>query len=175
MFTQVYFHKTRVAYDIHLREALKEMLPEKHFPDPVGVNLRAYLRWDDWRVLGLLSNRRGGIHGARLLNRDHYRQVYSTPEVSGKNEVELLQKLRKKLGKLVSAEASAGKSWYETGLPDIPVVDDHNPADVKPLSKYSSVVRGLKANNQVLLYVTRENFDLAESKVREIIGNAGHS
>jgi hypothetical protein len=172
MFTQVYFHKTRVAYDIHLREALKEMLPGKHFPDPIGGNLRSYLRWDDWRVLGLLSNRRGALHGARLLNRDHYREVYSTPEVSGKNEVELLQKLRKKLGKLVSAEAAAGKSWYETGLPDIPVVDDHNPADVKPLSKYSSVVRGLKANNQVLLYVTRENFDLAECKVREVIGNA---
>jgi len=27
MFTQVYFHKTRVAYDIHLQGALKEMLP----------------------------------------------------------------------------------------------------------------------------------------------------
>jgi len=30
------------------------------------------------------------------------------------------------------------------------------------------VVRGLKANNQVFLYVEPENFDSAESKVREI-------
>src|SRR3982074_1178103 len=27
MFTQIYFHKTRVAYDWHMREALKVMLP----------------------------------------------------------------------------------------------------------------------------------------------------
>ena len=174
MFTQVYFHKTRVAYDIHLREALKEILPSKHFPKPVGADLKSYLEWDDWRVVGLLSKHKGGPHGNRLRTRDHYRQVYSTPEVSGKNEVELLQKVKSKLGNLVSAEASAAKSWYETGLPDIPVVDDHNPADVKPLSKYSSVVRGLKANNQVFLYVTRQNFDQADSKVREVTANVGH-
>ena len=34
MFTQVYFHKTRVAFDIHLREALKCMLPGGVFPRP---------------------------------------------------------------------------------------------------------------------------------------------
>lgn len=131
MFTQVYFHKTRVAYDIHLREALKVMLPDKHFPKPIGADLKSYFEWDDWRVVGLLSKHKGGPHGNRLLTRDHYRQVYSTPEVSGKSDVELLQKIKHKLGNLVSADAYAGKSWYETGLPDIPVVDDHNPADVR--------------------------------------------
>lgn len=174
MFTQVYFHKTRVAFDIHLREALKEMLPHRRFPDPSAGRLKEYLRWDDWRVLGLLSNRKGGSNGLRLRNRDHYRLVYSTQEVAGKSEIELLQKIKKRLGRLISAEASAGKSWYETGLPDIPVVDDHNPADVRPLSKYSNVVRGLKANNQVLLYATRADFDLAVCRVREIIENVRH-
>src|SRR5437016_1425889 len=32
MFTQVYFHKTRVAYDHHLRKALGELLPGGRFP-----------------------------------------------------------------------------------------------------------------------------------------------
>jgi hypothetical protein len=27
MFTQVYFHKTRVAFDLHLREAMRLLLP----------------------------------------------------------------------------------------------------------------------------------------------------
>ena len=168
MFTQVYFHKTRVAYDVHLREALKELLPGKHFPVPAGVNLKSYLNWDDWKVLGLLASKKGGPHGDRLRGRNHYRQVYSTPEVCSKKDVELLQRVKDKLGRLVAAEASAEKSWYETGLPDIPVVDDHNPGDVKPLSKYSNVVRGLKANNQVFLYATPQKFDLAEGKVREV-------
>jgi len=84
----------------------------------------------------------------------------------------VLQRVKDILGPLLAGEASAAKNWYETGLPDIPVVDDHNPNDVEPLSKHSNVVRGLKANNQVLLYVTPEKFDYAESKVREITTNA---
>ena len=168
MFTQVYFHKTRVAYDIHLREALKQLLPGKHFPEPTGVSLKSYLNWDDWKVLGLLANNEGGPHASRLRNRDHYRQVYSTPEVCNKRDVELLQRVKDKLGRLLAAEAPAAKSWYETGLTDIAVVDDHNTDDVRPLSKYSDVVRGLKANNQVFLYATRQKFDLAADKVREV-------
>jgi len=174
MFTQVYFHKTRVAYDIHLREALKELLPDKHFPAPTGASLKSYLNWDDWKVLGLLANKKGGSHGDRLWGRYHYRLVYNTPEVCHKKDVELLQKVKDKLKSLVAAEASAAKSWYETGLPDIPVVDDHNTSDVKPLSKYSNVVRGLRANNQVLLYATPEKFEVADRKVQEVTANARH-
>ena len=174
MFTQVYFHKTRVAYDIHLQKALKEMLPQGQFPRPVGSDLQSYLRWDDWKVLGLLANGRGGPHGDRLKNRDHYRRVYDTPEVSTKKDFELLEEVKDKLGKLVVAEKSAAKSWYKMGSLDIPVVDDHNTQDVRPLSKYSNAVRGLKANNQVFLYVTPEKFEIAESKVNEVTANGGH-
>ncbi|MGD0771861.1 MAG: hypothetical protein ABSC05_03470 [Candidatus Solibacter sp.] len=60
MFTQVYFHKTRVAYDIHLRGALREMLPNGKFPKPEGEDLKEFLKWDDWRVLGRLSEGEGG-------------------------------------------------------------------------------------------------------------------
>jgi HD superfamily phosphohydrolase len=173
MFTQVYFHKTRVAYDVHLRSALKELLPSGRFPLPTGASLKAYLKWDDWKVLGLLASGKGGIDGHRLTTRDHYRRVFETPEVPAKKDFEMLEKVKKKLGQLLAAEESAAKSWYKTGQPDIPVVDDHNPRDVKPLSKYSNVVRGLKANNQVFLYVTPENFDSAEKRVREVAkGNA---
>ena len=76
MFTQVYFHKTRVAFDIHLRHALKELLPGSVFPKPIPVELDEYLAWDDWRVLGLIAEGRGGEHGRRLAGRDHFRKVY---------------------------------------------------------------------------------------------------
>lgn len=168
MFTQVYFHKTRVAYDVHLRGALRDLLPDGQFPPPTGRGLSAYLKWDDWKVLGLLASGGGGEDGDRLRTRNHYRRVYETPEVSSKKDFEVLEKVKNRLGRLVVAEESAAKSWYKTGEPDIPVVDDHNPDDVKPLSRYSSVVRGLKANNQVFLYVAREKFDAAERKVREM-------
>ena len=109
------------------------------------------------RVLGLLADHKGGQHGTRLRTREHYRRVHDTPEVSTKKDFEMLQKVKSKLGNLLSAEESGAKSWYNMGALDIPVVDDHNPKDVKPLSKYSSAVRGLKANNQVFLYVGLRN------------------
>jgi uncharacterized protein len=175
MFTQVYFHKTRVAYDVHLREALKHMLPGKHFPSPVGSSLKSYLSWDDWKVTGFLSSDKGGPHGARLRKRSHYRRVYCTPEVPSKKDFDQLEKIKGKLGGLLRAEETASKSWYKTGTPDIPVVDDHNLKDVRPLSKYSSVVRGLKANNQVFLYVEPEKFESAESCIRKVTANAGNN
>jgi HD superfamily phosphohydrolase len=55
MFTQVYFHKTRVAYDYHLRQTLAALLPNGVFPSPDPRNLDDYLAWDDWKVLGMLS------------------------------------------------------------------------------------------------------------------------
>ena len=45
MFTQVYFHRTRVAYDIHLRNALAHMLPGSVFPPPVDDGIDEYLKW----------------------------------------------------------------------------------------------------------------------------------
>ena len=87
MFTQVYFHKTRVAFDIHLRGALKEMLPSGVFPKPAGKDLESYLSWDDWRVLGSLADGAGGEHGARLAKRNQYKRVYATPEVCTDKEL----------------------------------------------------------------------------------------
>src|SRR5262249_40907796 len=55
MFTQVYFHETRMAFDHHLQEALKLILPEGCFPAPTGPGLEDFLKWDDWRVLGKLA------------------------------------------------------------------------------------------------------------------------
>ncbi|HXL09013.1 MAG TPA: HD domain-containing protein [Candidatus Bathyarchaeia archaeon] len=166
MFTQVYFHKTRVAYDVHLREAMKELLSKRCLPRPIGGGLKRFLEWDDWRVLGLLASGKGGEHGKRLATRDHYRLIYRTPEVSVEADLELVETVKVKLGGLVAAEGLASKSWYKTGRPDIPVVDAIVPKTVKPLSKYSNVVANLRANNQVFLYARPENV----SKANEIVG-----
>jgi uncharacterized protein len=78
MFAQVYFHKTRVAFDHHLHGALQAMLIGGTFPRPVGRELEDFLRWDDWRVLGALAAGDGGEHGRRLAQRDHFREAYHT-------------------------------------------------------------------------------------------------
>ncbi|MCH8066250.1 MAG: HD domain-containing protein [Chloroflexi bacterium] len=83
MFTQVYFHRVRRAYDYHLSQALGGILQQGNYPD--SDHLDEYLEWDDLRVLGALreiagDNSVAGNHAARILRRDHYRVAYSTNE-----------------------------------------------------------------------------------------------
>lgn len=165
MFTQVYFHKTRVAFDIHVRGALKEMLPEGLFPKPKGDELDTYLRWDDWRVLGSLAEGGGGEHGQRLATRQHFRRVYETPEVCSDQEMEKLNRVKENLGPLLAAEESAGKNWYKTGKTDIPVVSDVSERTVSPLSSHSSVIASMKSNNQVLLYSKPEDVSAGRNAI----------
>jgi uncharacterized protein len=167
MFTQVYFHKTRVACDIHLRGALKQLLPSAVFPKPTNTELSEYLAWDDWRVLGLLASGQGGEDGHRLATRNHFREIYHTPEASTLPDLQTLERIRSSLGDLVAAEEPASKSWYKTGTPDIPVVSETK--KIAPLSKYSSVLANLKANNQVLVYARPESAEEARNKVNEVL------
>ena len=167
MCTQVYFHKTRVAFDVHLRHALKELLPGGVFPKPTADNLDAYLAWDDWRVLGLIAQGEGGEHGRRLAQRDHFRNIFHTPEVTKQADIKQLEKVKKALGPLLAAEESATKSWYKTDKADIPVLGQAN--KLAPLSSVSSVLSSLKKNNQVLLYAKPEDADEARGKVEELL------
>ena len=168
MFTQVYFHKTRVAFDVHLRGALREILPNGLLPKPVGVGVAEFLEWDDWKVLGALSSGEGGDHGSRLRNRNQFRLAFHSPEVATPADLVTLDEVRKKLGDLIVAEEDAAKSWYKLGVPDIPVVSDFDAKSVYPLSKFSNVVSNMRANNQVLLYVKPEDADKAREIVREV-------
>ena len=48
MFTQVYFHRVRRAYDLILTDFISEVLEEasgsKHYPE----QLTDYIKWNDW-------------------------------------------------------------------------------------------------------------------------------
>lgn len=170
MFTQVYFHKTRVAFDIHLRGALKELLPGSCFPPPTTDGLDRYLEWDDWRVLGLLANGKGNEHGKRLAERDHFREVFHTPEVPSADDIDEFEGLRDHLGDLVAAVASADKSWYKVGSPDIPVASEAKEGTIEPLSRFSSVVAKIVANSQKLLFVRPAHVQDAKQKKRKFLG-----
>jgi len=166
MFTQVYFHKTRVAYDIHLREAMKEMLPGGSYPNP-AVALNQFLKWDDWRVMALIGRGKAGEHGRRIMERNHYREIYHTHEVCTPEDTRELAMVKAKLGKLLVAEETARKSWYKTGITDIPVYSKVTRPKVQPLSRYSKPIEHMKENNQVLLYVDGASRERAEKLIRK--------
>jgi len=167
MFTQVYFHKTRVAYDIHLREVMKQILAGGRFPKPSGTGLKEFLRWDDWRVMGLIASGRAGEHGRRIIERNHYREIYHTHEVCTEKDLRELKRVKAKLGNLLVAEETATKSWYKSGSDDIPVLSKVRTPRVQPLSEYSKVIAGMmEKNNQALLYVDSTRREEAERKLK---------
>jgi len=174
MFTQVYFHKTRVAYDYHLREALAELLSGRGFPKPDADGIKDYLSWDDWRVLGLLADGRGGEHGRRLAQRDHFRLIYQTSETPTNEELAELDRVREILGNLILMEEYAEKSWYKPGSADIPVISRRGQlTKVKPLSEYSSVIAHLRPISKVMLYACREDREEINRKLTELHQRAG--
>jgi HD superfamily phosphohydrolase len=168
MFTQVYFHKTRIIYDYHLQKALADLLPGKLFPKPIGAQLDKYLAWDDWRVLGLLAKGRGGEHGERLATRDHYREIIYTSETPTPDELDRLQNWRDALAELLAAELSAEKSWYKAGPTDVQVLTEGPNPQVKPLSTYSSVVRSMEPIRQVRLYARPESRTEAIARIANV-------
>jgi HD superfamily phosphohydrolase len=83
MMIQVYFHRTRRAYDRILLEFLKRLLPEGRLP----ANLNEFLLWDDTRVLAeaqrlahdASADDQLRLWADRLINRHHVSAVFDPP------------------------------------------------------------------------------------------------
>jgi len=180
MFKQVYFHKTRMAYDIHLQGAMAEILPGGEYPPPDPDRLKEYLKWDDWRVQGLLAEGKGGDHAKRMLERRHYRMVYSTrdrlvlPKEKNRGfnlvrqEEKKLKAVKDALGSLLATVRTSKNNWYKGQEFDIPVIDEQDPTKVQPLSFYSAMAE-LNSQDQYFLYVAPENIAEAKQRVAEAL------
>lgn len=132
MFTQVYFHKVRRAYDYHLSRALQEILPDGKYPD-LGA-LDEYLDWDDLRVFSNLrgiagDSSEGGKHAERILRRKHYRVAFSTTEHPSSGNLrrwdELCNRVSDEFGEDVAFDAANKLPHKLRGSPQgFPVVKD---------------------------------------------------
>lgn len=181
MFNQVYFHKTRVAYDHHVTHALREILAAEkggdgHFPPPTGdESLRAYLGWSDWRVLGLLEAGAGGDHGRILRTRGHHRLVYETPDIVDATEIERLERAQALLGDRLAFVGKGESSWYKLEGEILIAADGPGGTRLVPLSELSAALRGLKALNKRLVYVPAEKRDEAVAHLRKNLVRPGEA
>ena len=165
MFTQVYFHRVRIAYDHHLQLAMQAMLPGGVFPAPIDEHgdikddaIEEYLQWDDWRVLGNLQQGKRCDQGERLFNRNHYREIFHTVESPGPQEIEEYAEVKTAIGELAVHEAIAGKKWYKLEDSDVPVLNSARSAvEVRPLSGHSTLVGSLKPIAQRRLFVDADS------------------
>lgn len=170
MHKQVYFHKTRVICDHHLHKALEYILTaeknagrikEPNFPAPTDEeNLRGFLRWDDFCVMGLLADGKGGEHGERLMNRNHYRLVGELEEADTTVKEILASKVRNKrfidsLGDKVKHVANPNASWYKTkaASDEILIVDDDGREAIGLLSHFSALMKSINFGSLQYVYV----------------------
>lgn len=161
MFTQVYFHKTRVIYDYHLIEAMKEILLPYGgaFPAPTSAqNIKEYLHWDDWRVQGALAESLEK-NALVLKNRLHYRSIYQSPELSTPDDERFISAALQTLNQkgIEAVRRNSDKSWYKFDNPasDILVhfTQGRKAEEVHPMSKCSPAVTGLPPVRQSRIYV----------------------
>ena len=100
MFTQVYYHAVRRAYDLILTDfisvLLKDTLKLEHYPE----DLAGYLQWNDWRVLSELTQRMNESKrnlAWRLATRQHPKPVYETGDHATTATVNRAMNLRSRL------------------------------------------------------------------------------
>ncbi|GAV23386.1 hypothetical protein [Carboxydothermus pertinax] len=183
MFTQVYFHHTRRAYDYHIISLMKTLLKmeqEKNlnigekdkFPPPdTKENLQKYLEWDDWKVLGIISQRIAKEEGEVFLNRTHFRNVYGTLEIPTKKELTAIKKIEQKLKEknICYFVDSAQQLWYKLGEMDIAICIDTESKKTVPLSSISNVIKNLKPIMQQRIFVPLNEVQNAKEIIRTVI------
>ena len=160
MFSQVYFHKTRRAYDHHVSYAVKEILTNAYphlkgfYPTP--DHLDEYVEMDDWSMYGKIKDGFGGKHGKLILERRHYRKVYETsllPTLNEEKEFEWWQEEIHKSG-IDYFEDEAKTKWYKLDK-DIFICDEAS-GHVRELSGISPIVRYMvDAPRMKRLYIER--------------------
>lgn len=79
MYSQVYFHPVRRIYDVHLRDFLREWLPNGTF----STDVEEHLALTDneistaFRAAAVESSERGHAHAQRIMLHNHFKRLYS--------------------------------------------------------------------------------------------------
>ena len=168
MFTQVYFHKTRVILDHHLAGVLQSILPDGTFPSPTAIE--DFTKWDDWRVLGALAGGAGGENGSCLCDRNFFRLVWEGEEQMSGDLTDEATQMEKALiaGGIQPVKRDARGSWYKVKSRDL-LIRQQVSGKVRVLSQLSQLVGNLKDSNKTRLYVAPTDRNTA----RTVISDAG--
>ena len=160
MFTQVYYHKTRRAYDYMLKEALKETI--ESYPLPTEID--KFIKYDDYVMRNLMKEKSKWFK--KIINRKHIRMVAQTKETPVKEEIHRIENYKKKLRDeriwYWEDAPDEAKSWYmlDSSEEIIIIGDDKK---IYPLSHYSVIVKSLQ--NQFArcrIYVMNKDKEKAE-------------
>lgn len=125
MFTQVYFHRVRRSYDMHLKDFMREYFGDRALPiDPEG-----HLTTTDNEVYAAIlaasrdSSRPGHLPAKRLVERQHFRVVYQRNPVDLATNPEAAARIQEALQEEFGPEEIRRDPYPgKGGAPDFPVL-----------------------------------------------------
>ncbi len=162
MFTQIYYHDVRRAYDLVLTDFIADLLENEtdngRYP---GIdNLEEYLKWDDNRVLFEANERRDRERknfSWRIIDRQHPREVYATEDSPDSG---LVRNVETRLVKAVTERFPDLQFWLDRAidrpdrfrLEDMMVKIVGNPPIWREFSRESRPLQGLQEIGKYRLY-----------------------
>jgi uncharacterized protein len=172
MFSQVYFHPTRLIYDLHLKDFLSETLHEGHFSTDVEdhLSMTDVEVTETMRMAAADPGRPGHAPARRLLEREHFRVFYE----SRAEDVGALREVPHAVYEAAVEEFGADSVRYAASPrrgspPDFPV-RDRDGRSVSSLS-LSEVIRLLPVKRDEYVFIAPElREDAKRWKAREFEG-----
>jgi HD superfamily phosphohydrolase len=166
MFTQVYFHKVRRAYDLHLGEFFKELKQENVEFSEMFAEPGKFIEWDDGKILEIIrSKKEASIHAGAIANREHFKRLVETNEHPDSVEVaifyEKYEKFCKEIPECIRDRATDVPYKYTPPRDEVLIkIDKGNLARFETKSK---LVNSLLPINRVRVYVSENELHAAQT------------
>jgi HD superfamily phosphohydrolase len=154
MFAQVYFHSTRLIYDVHLKDFLAAWLPDGKF----SVNVAAHMKLTDNEVLAAIAaaaenaDAPGHDPARRIQRREHFRVAYIRNPDDPPGTIEAIAKAAS--DEFGPDNVRYGKSPRRPDPPDFPV-RERDGSSVSSLA-LSDVLKTLPASRDEYVFVVPE-------------------
>ena len=118
MFTQIYFHDVRRAFDLILTDFINELLDDEYQSGryPEAHDYKEYLKWDDNFVISEANRRSDGTSrnlAWRIINRQHPKAVYETGDTP---DAGIMRKAERSLADAVKDEFQGLDCWVDKAI-----------------------------------------------------------
>ena len=177
MFTQIYFHHVRRAYDLVLTDFVAELLGDVTSKDkyPGSDEIADFLSWDDSRVL-YEANRRSNSNEKnlawRVINRQHPKAVYETDDSPDKGVV---RRVENELERSAKEKFPGLQFWLDGAVDqtekfrraDMMVKSTGNRTEWREFSRMSQPLQGIQEIGKYRLYADVRGDVALDNEVRD--------
>jgi HD superfamily phosphohydrolase len=162
MYKQVYFHRVRRAYDIHLKDFLKEWLPTGFF----DITLDRHLEMTDNEVTAAMlkaARNEGGVghlHARRVVDRLHFKRVYERTPADQQINRSAVDEVHRSLIAQFGADQIRRDTYFpKAGALDFPVLQ--NNGEVESSLNLSETLQNIPSATFDLILCDRSVHDRA--------------